>query len=52
MILDHILCTKPVFIEYVVAAYALMKDAVIDEVNVLPFLKKAEKLDLKDMKNK
>jgi hypothetical protein len=49
MILDNILCAKPVFIEYVVAAYALMKDPVIDEISVLPFLKKAEQLYLKDI---
>ena len=50
MILDNILASKPVFIEYMVAAYAVMKDNRIDELNVVPFLKKARQMYRKDMK--
>ena len=50
MILDNILASKPVFIEYMVAAYAVTKDKIIDELNVVPFLKKARQMYRKDMK--
>lgn len=51
MILDNILAAKPVFIEYLVAAYAVMKDNVVDEQNVVALLKKARKMYKKDLKN-
>jgi hypothetical protein len=49
-ILDNVLCAKPVFLEYVVAAYAVMRVKIIDEQNVAKLLKKAQQLYVKDMK--
>jgi hypothetical protein len=39
-----------VFLEYVVAAYAVFKVKVIDEQNVVAFLKKAQSMYMKDMR--
>jgi hypothetical protein len=50
MIIDHILAARPLFIEYVVAAYALMKTPVIDEQNVAGMLKRAEQMYIRDAK--
>jgi hypothetical protein len=50
MIIDHILCAKPIFIEYLVAAYAVMKVEVIHDHNVLCFLRKATQMYEKGIK--
>jgi hypothetical protein len=50
MVLDHVLCAKPVFLEYVVAAYAVLRLIIIDEQNVVKLLRKAEQMYFKDMK--
>lgn len=50
MLLDNILAAKPVFIEYLVAAYVLMEEEIIDEFNVLKLLKKARLMFRKDLK--
>jgi hypothetical protein len=50
MILDNVLCARPVFLEYVVAAYAVMRTKVIDEQNVVAFLNKAQQMYLRDIK--
>jgi hypothetical protein len=50
MILDYVLCAKPVFLEYVVAAYAVMSVPVIEEQNVATLLKKAEQMYLRDLR--
>lgn len=52
VILDNVISSKPVFIEYLVATYALMKGNVtIDDQNVHDFIKKARRIYAKDNKN-
>jgi hypothetical protein len=49
-VIDHILCARPVFIEYLVAAFALMKLPVLQEWDVGAMVKRAEKMYIKDVK--
>lgn len=50
MILDNILASRPVFIEYLVACYAISSFKIIDEINVASFIKRAKKMYKKDWK--
>lgn len=44
IILDNILCSRPVFLEYLVVAYALRKNRRIDHLNVQTLIKHARSL--------
>lgn len=50
MILDNIICARPVFIEYLVACYAISSFEIIDELNVVSFIKRAKRMYRKDWK--
>ena len=51
MILDNILSSRPVFIEYLVASFAVSGFKIIDELNVVKIINKAKKMFKKDWKN-
>ncbi|OHS94838.1 hypothetical protein TRFO_38962 [Tritrichomonas foetus] len=50
MILDNIISSRPVFIEYLVACYAISSFEIIDEQNVVKFIKRAKQMYRKDWK--
>jgi hypothetical protein len=50
MMMDHILSSRTVFLEYLVAAFAVLKIKVLQEGDVREVVKKAEKLYAKDVR--